>query len=72
MMEFIPDTQFTIEFVRNKILESEGGKGILKKWSAKHISVGQGFLSKIFKLKLEWEDNGRNLPTSVVLKVFVI
>ena len=45
--------------------------GRLKSKSAGRIGVGQGFLSIIAKLSLEWVDDKGKLPGTVVLKVAI-
>ncbi len=69
--EKLCETSVTIGWLVETLKKSVSGVDEnvqLKGWSAKKIGVGQGFLSNIVRVQLDW-DVDDSVPSVVVLKV---
>ena len=67
-MSKIPDTNFNIEWIIEKLQEKWDIKAELKNWESRRIGIGEGFASAIVLVEFEWKGNVE-LEKSVVLKV---
>ncbi len=63
-------TPLTIDWLADVLTSVGKCEATVNSFSAQQIGIGQGFLSKIIQVKLEWNSsNGHQLPTKVVVKV---
>ena len=67
-MSKIAETDFTIEWLVDKLELKFNVKAALKKWNCQQIGIGDGFASIIALVEFEWGSDAE-LPNSVVLKV---
>jgi len=69
----ICETPITGEYVAKHMKDALGSHAILESVDGKRIAVGQGFVSHILHLKLEWKEAKEDgLPKSVIVKVPVV
>ncbi len=67
---YILDTPVRISWIEKKFLEGHPreNKIHLNSWSAEITGENKGFVSFIIRLTLNWSEDDRNLPKSVIIK----
>jgi len=70
MDEKICETPITGHIIAKLMREALGPHAILRSLEAKRIGIGQGIISSLIQLKLEWEPSEENhLPATVIAKL---
>ncbi len=70
MSDYILDTPVKISWIEQKFLEGypREKKMHLNSWSAEITGENKGFVSFIIRLTLNWSDDDKDLPKSVIIK----
>ncbi len=70
MSDYILDTRVKISWIEQKFLEGHPRekKVHLNSWSAEITGENKGLVSFIIRLTLNWSEDDRNLPKSVIVK----
>ncbi len=70
MDTLIGNSPFTVEWLADKLQEKrQTARAALKSAQITGLGEGQGFVSTIFRVTLEWADPKTPLPTSVIVKL---